>query len=75
MTSGDGVDPQMGSRLQHKLEQLQEAVPEGLTQAAPWLPQRLHECFQAGNVMEAERMLNHALALINSSRNCLSCHN
>lgn len=70
-----GVDPERRIRIQRRLEQLHEAVPEGLAQTAPTLLPRLHECLAAGNVEEAERIIDHALALINSSRHCLSCRN
>jgi N-acetylglucosamine kinase-like BadF-type ATPase len=74
MTS-DEVNSELRSRIQHRLQQLHEAVPQGLAQVAPTLLPRLQECLNAGNAVEAERILNHAVALINSSRNCLSCHN
>jgi hypothetical protein len=74
MTS-DEVNSELRSRIQHRLQQLHEAAPQGLAQAAPTLLPRLQECLNAGDDVEAERILNHALALINSSRNCLSCHN
>jgi hypothetical protein len=74
MTS-DEVNLELRSRIQHRLQQLHEAVPQGLAQAAPMLLPRLQECLNAGDAVEAERILNHAVALINSSRNCLSCHN
>ena len=75
VSTRDDVHVELRSRIQHRLEQLHEAVPEGLAQAAPTLLPRLQECLKAGNVVEAERILNHVLALVNSSRNCLSCHN
>lgn len=75
MSTRDEVDVEPRSRIEHRLEQLHEAVPEGLAQAAPTLLPRLQECLNAGHVAEAERILNHVLALVNSSRNCLSCHN
>jgi len=75
VADSEEVDSELRIRIQRRLEQLHEAVPEGLAQAAPTLLPRLHECLNAGNVAEAERMLNHVLALFNSSRNCLSCHN
>ena len=69
------ADSELRRRIERRLEQLHEAVPEGLDQAAPTLLPRLQECLASGNVEEAERMLDYVLALINSSRNCLSCHN
>jgi hypothetical protein len=74
MTS-DEVNSESRSRIQYRLQQLHEAVPQGLAQAAPTLLPRLQECLNAGDTVEAERILNHALALINSSRGCLSCDN
>jgi len=69
------ANSELRRRIERRLEQLHESVPEGLTQAAPTLLPRLQKCLAVGNLEEAERMLDYALALINSSKNCVSCHN
>lgn len=70
-----GAFAQQQSRagLEYKLQQLQDIAPLWHSTLGPAFHQHLSHCLNNGNFADAEAMIDHALALMNSSRHCLSC--